>query len=198
MRRTYAILAATMLIATPAYADHYEFDKSHTHIAFYVNHLGFSDMLGQFTSYSGSFDFDENHPEQSKIDVTLKPSGIRTSSDILDHVLQGSAFFNTDAYPDIRFTSTSTTVTGKNTGDVTGNLTMLGVTKPVTLHVRYNKSGYNPVTSLYVSGFNAEATLKRSDFGMTNLIPQVSDEVRVELSAEAINLDRKKNESLKH
>jgi len=94
MRLISKILAvAAISMATPAYADHYEFDKAHTHIAFYVNHLGFSDMLGLFTSFDGTYQFDQNHPEQSVIDVTIKPSGIRTSSELLDHVLQGSNFF---------------------------------------------------------------------------------------------------------
>ena len=184
-------------VSAPAYADHYEFDKAHTHIVFYVNHLGFSDMLGQFTSYDGTFQFDQKKPETSAIDVTLKPDGIRTTSELLDHVLQGENFFNTSQYPDIRFVSTSIKVTSANTGDVTGNLTMLGTTKPITLHVRFNKADYQPVTNLYIAGFNAQTTLKRADFGMSYGIPMVGDDVRVEISTEGVNLDRKKAESLK-
>ena len=190
-------LICSSLIASPAYADHYEFDKSHTHIAFYVNHLGFSDMLGLMTSYNGSYQFDEKHPEQSAVDVTLKPTGIHTSSEILDHVLQGENFFNSDKFPEIHFVSTSVKVTGDKTGDINGNLTMLGVTKPITLHVHFNKADYQPVTNLYISGFNAETTLKRSDFGMSYGIPMVGDEVRVEISTEGVNQERKKAESLK-
>ena len=129
----------------PAYADHYEFDKSHTHIAFFINHLGYSDMLGIVSDYSGSFDFDPAHPENSKIDVTLRPDSITTSSDILDHVLRGSNFFNTDKFPDMHFASTSVKVTGDNTGDVIGNLTLLSATKTVVLHVHFNKAGYNTI-----------------------------------------------------
>jgi len=201
MRSTLAskILFAILLLVSPAaHADQYEFDKEHTHIAFYVNHLGLSDMLGLFKSYDGNFKFDEKHPEQSTIDITLKPSGIETSSKLLDHVLQGDNFFNTDKFPDIHFVSTSLKVTGDNTGDLTGDLTMLGVTKPLTLHVHYNKSAYSPVTNMYSSGFTADTTLKRSDFGMSYGIPMVGDEVRVEISTEGLDLDRKKAESLKH
>ncbi len=192
------LLTALLLIPATAHADNFEFDKSHTHIAFYVNHLGFSDMLGQFTSFSGKLQFDPNHPDQSALEVTLHPSGIRTSSELLDSALQGEMFFATSKYPDIRFVSTGTTVTGKDTGDVSGNLTMLGITKPFTLHVHFNKIGYHPVTNMYTAGFSAKASLKRSDFGMGYLIPGVSDEVRIEIEAEATDLDKKLAEKIKH
>ncbi len=80
---TRAIFAAlpALFIAAPALADTYEFDKSHTKILFFINHLGFSDTIGEFTGYDGNFTFDQNAPEKSSVDVTLKPSGIRTSSE---------------------------------------------------------------------------------------------------------------------
>jgi polyisoprenoid-binding protein YceI len=188
-----------MLMATPAFAsDHYEFDKGHTSILFFVDHLGFSDMVGFFTAYSGGFTFDPAHPEASTIDVSLDPSGIRTSSTLLDHILQGEKFFNTDKFPAIRFVSEGITATGAHTGNVTGNLTMLGVTKPLTLHVHFNKAGYHPMTQNFVAGFSAEGTLKRSDFGMNYLIPMVGDQVRFMIQTEAIDLDRKNAERIKH
>ena len=178
--------------------DHYEFDTSHTHIAFLVNHLGYSNMLGLFTKYEGKIQFDPKYPEQSVVDVTLHPTGIQTSSEILDHVLQGENFFNSDKYPDIHYVSTAIKITGDHTGDLTGNLTMLGVTKPLTLHVIFNKADYQPVTNLFVAGFSAHADLKRSDFGMSYAIPMVGDDVHVDIEAETIDQDRKNAEKLKH
>lgn len=191
---------ATALFATPAFAalDHYEFDKQHTHICFYISHMGFSEMMGIFTSYDGSFQFDPAAPEKSVIDVTLHPSGIRTSSEMLDHHLQGEKWFNTAKYPDIHFVSQSVKTTGEHTGDVTGNVTMLGVTKPVVLHVHFNKADYQPITNLFVAGFNADATLTRSDFGMKEGIPLVGDEVRIEISTEGVDQDLKKAGEIKH
>jgi polyisoprenoid-binding protein YceI len=189
---------AALLYAAPALADRYEFDKSHTSIVFHVNHLGFSEVMGVFTKFNGDFEFDRDHPEKSKIDVKLSPSGIRTSSELLDDVLQGKDFFNTATYPGITFVSRSIKVTGKNTGDVTGDVTLLGVTRPVTLHVTLNKADYAPITNMYVAGFHANATLKRSDFGMTYSIPLVGDDVRIDIDTEGVNLDRKKEESLRH
>src|SRR5262245_60139302 len=134
MRFTHFLTFSTALLASgPALAalDHYEFDKSHTHIGFYVSHMGFSEMMGIFSSYDGSFQFDPAAPEKSVTDVTLHPSGIHTSSELLDKHLQGEKWFNSAKYPDIRFVSSSVKITGEHDGDVTGNVTMLGVTKPV-------------------------------------------------------------------
>lgn len=186
-----------LLCASPALADHYTFDKEHTTIMFCISHLGFSEMVGIFTSYDGSFIFDENQPEKSSVDVSLRPSGIHTSSSALDSTLQGKDFFNSSKFPEIHFTSNGVKVTGDHEGVVTGNLTMLGVTKPVKLKVHFNKAGYHPLTNLYVAGFSADTTIKRSDFGMTYLTSMVGDDVKIEIQTEGINDDRKKNESIK-
>lgn len=199
MRKFALPLLASLLVSAPAFAaaDKYEFDKNHTTILFLVNHLGFSEMVGRFTTFDGNFTFDQSAPEKSTVDVTLAPSGIKTSSEALDKELQNEKFFNSAKYPDIHFVSTSVKVTDKNSGDVTGNLTMLGVTKPVVLHVHFNKADYHPITKNFQAGFSANTTIKRSDFGLTNLIPMVGDEVRIEIQTEGTDLDRKKAESIK-
>lgn len=182
-----------LLVATPALAaDRYEFDKSHTNILFFVSHVGFSQMVGVFTDYDGHFTFDPRKPEDSTIDVTIKPSGIRTSSTALDEHLQKADFFNTEKFPDIKFVSTGIQVTGEKTGIVTGNATLLGITKPVALKVTYNKGDYHPISKDFVAGFSAEAIIKRSDFGMTTGIPMVGDEVKIVIETEGVNVDMKK------
>lgn len=192
MRRLFSALIAGILIGTPALAaDRFEFDKSHTRILFFINHLGFSETVGEFTDYDGHFTFDEKAPETSSVDITLKPAGIRTPSTDLDKHLQAPDWFNTEKYPDIRFVSTDIKVNAASkTADVTGNLTMLGVTKPVVLHVTFNKADYHPMAGFYVAGFKGEATLKRSDFGFTNAIPMVGDEVRLLVHTEGMNKTR--------
>jgi len=199
MRLPRFLSAAALLFASPAFAlDHYEFDKAHTNIVFHINHLGFSEMVGLMTSYDGSFQFDPKTPDQSKIDVTIHPKGIKTSSDKLDQELQGEKWFNTAKFPDMHFVSTGIAITGEHTGDVTGDLTMLGVTKPVTLHVQFNKGDYHPMTGQFMAGFSATGTLKRSDFGMTSFIPMVGDEVQIEIQTEGQDMDRKKEDAIKH
>lgn len=182
-----ALLASlVLLLSSPAAmaADKYDFDKSHTHIIFFVNHLGFSNTIGRIKEYDGYFTFDEKEPEKSEVDVTLKSGSIDTSIPALNKELYGDKFFNIEKFPTIHFKSTKVTVTGKNTGDVIGDLTLLGVTKPVTLHVYYNKSGIHPFTNNYVSGFTADASLKRSDFGMNAFEPAVGDEIRLHFEVE--------------
>lgn len=197
MKRIILAALLSTVFSAPALADKYEFDKSHTKILFFINHLGFSDTVGEFTTYDGNFTFDQAKPEASTVDVTLKPSGIRTSSPALDQHLQAAEYFNSEKFPDIRFVSKSIKVTGPNTGEVLADVTMLGVTKPVTLKVTFNKADYHPFTQAYVAGFRAEATLKRSDFGMTASIPAVGDEVKILVNTEGTSLDKKKTDAIK-
>lgn len=200
MKKTIALaFAAVSLFSASALAapEKYEFDKSHTRILFFINHLGFSDMVGEFTSYDGAIIFDDKDPAKSSLDITIKPQSVRTSSEALDKELQNDKFFNSEKFPEIKFVSTGIAATDEKTGNVTGNATLLGVTKPVVLNVTYNKGDYHPYTNLYVSGFKAEATLKRSDFGMNYGLPMIGDEVRIEIQTELVNLDRKKNEAIK-
>jgi polyisoprenoid-binding protein YceI len=194
MRTTLIALTAltTALVATPALADHYTLDKAHTNVIFFINHLGFSDMIGKFKDIDGTFTFDQQAPEKSVIDVTIMPSSIETSSAKLDSELQNDKFFNSDKFPTIHFVSKIVKITGSNTGDVEGDLTMLGVTKPATLHVKFNKADVHPMTKDYVAGFSAETTVKRSEFGMGAYIPMVGDDVRVMIQTEGVDQDRKK------
>jgi polyisoprenoid-binding protein YceI len=196
MRKLF--LSLLLLVATPAFAaDRYEFDKGHTAILFFIDHMGYSKTIGKFTEYDGSFTFDEKKPETSSINVTLKPAGIKTSSAPLDEHLQNADFFNTAKFPEIKFVSTGIQVTGAKTGIVTGDVTMLGITKPVALKVTLNKAGTHPKTMDLVAGFSAEATIKRSDFGMAYGIPMVGDEVKIVIETEGVNVENKPKETKK-
>lgn len=192
--RFLTLLLSALLFAAPVAAqdNKFTFDKSHTRILFFINHMGFSETVGEFTMYDGHFVFDEQDPTKSSVDVVLKPAGIRTPSPELDKHLQGTDFFNTEKFPDITFKSTAVKVTGKNTGEATGDLTILGVTKPATLKITFNKADYHMMTGSYVAGFSGEATIKRSEFGMNYGIPMVGDEVRLLVHTEGVNESRKK------
>lgn len=186
---TIVSLFAAVSAGAQAAPDKYEIDKTHTHIIFFANHLGYSQTIGRIKEYEGYFTFDENEPEKSEVDVTLKPASVDTSVPALDETLRGEKFFNVAQFPTMRFKSTGVKVTdkAKKTGDVAGELTLLGVTKPVTLHVTYNKSGIHPYTNNYVSGFSAEARIKRSEFGMDKYLPDVGDEVVIHIEAEGVD-----------
>lgn len=187
----YTLFSAfiSVLYVSPVKAAEYHFDKEHTTILFFVDHLGFSDKVGRFTDYDGTLSFDEDHPEQGSIKVTLHPAGIRTDSEKLDEVLQSKDWFNTKEYPDITFESTSIDKTGDNKADISGWMSMLGQRHYVTFHTTFNKAGTHPVTGQYVSGFSATGDIKRSQFGMNNQVPMVGDEVEVRIEAEFIRND---------
>ena len=142
-----------------------------------------------FREANGSFVFDESEPAVSDIDVTVKAASIFTNHDKRDEHLRGPDFLWVEKYPEMTFRSTSAEQTGPGTGKVTGELTMRGVTKPVTLDVVWNKSGQYPFGDMhYATGISARTKIKRSDFGMTYAVESglVGDEVEIILEFEAI------------
>lgn len=196
MRKLFLLAFAVMLawanvtVAGDA-IDRYQFDKSHTHIMFFIDHLGFSKMVGQFHDYSGGFSFDEKNPEASKIDVTIKTASIDTDVPELDSKLAGDKWFNSEQFPDATFVSTNIVKTGKKTGRVYGNFTLMGVTKPITLDVTFNKAGKYPVGDIYAAGFEARGKIFRSAFGMNEGLPFVGDRVDLLIHVEAHRIEPK-------
>lgn len=186
LRNFISFSFAVLFLAVSAEAKpaRYDLDKAHTGIFFFVNHLGFSDKIGQFRDYDGYFLFDKDNPKEGVVEVVIRPKGIDTGSKELDEELQKDKWFNTAKYPEIKFKSTRVEVTGENKADVTGWLTMLGVEKPMTLKVSFNREGKHPVNEKHVAGFSAKAVIYRSAFGMDNFVPMVGDEVRVLIEAE--------------
>jgi polyisoprenoid-binding protein YceI len=152
------LIAAAVFLSSAACAkgaEKYIFDPAHTQILFSVNHLGFSYPHGRFDKFSGGFTFDLARPEKSKIDITIDTNSVNMASEDWNRMMKGDNFFDVKKFPAITFKSTKIETTGKNTGRVTGDLTILGVTKPVTLNVTYNKSGIHPYNKNYVAGFSA-------------------------------------------
>jgi polyisoprenoid-binding protein YceI len=190
MRRTlFAATAALALSAGPqgaisAHAADYTIDPSHTHILFMVNHLGLSNMIGLFTDMAGTFSFDPAHVEASKVKVTIKTASISTQFSPRDADLKGADWFNVTEFPEMTFTGTSFSKTDDHTGAITGNLTLLGVTKPVTLHVTFNNAGLRASDKKQAAGFSATGKLKRSDFGMKTFIPYIGDDVSLIIETE--------------
>ena len=194
MRNTLAaaLFAGLMMTAMPALAakklpaDSYAFDKVHTQIMFSVSHLGFSFSTGSFTVFDGGFTFDEAKPESSTVNVTIDTDSITLHDDKWEEHMKSEDFFNVAAFPTMTFKSTLAEKTGDNTGRLTGDLTLLGVTKPVTLDVIFNKGAVHPYSKQYVAGFSATGALKRSDFGMVYGLPGIGDEVNITLEVEGI------------
>ncbi|MCF8470064.1 MAG: YceI family protein [Parvibaculum sp.] len=183
-----AITAALAFLATPALAetDTYQIDTSHTYVGFEVNHLGFSTTYGRFNDVSGTIELDEADPEKSSVDVKIVPASIDTGHEKRDEHVRGPDFLDVETYPAMSFKSTRIERTGETTGKITGDLTMHGVTKPVTLDATLNSMGAYPMgENVTAAGFSASATIKRSDFGMDKWTPMIGDEIPVTISLEA-------------
>lgn len=187
-----AIKAVTLNQPLENSANFYDIDKSHTSILFFIDHLGFSKMVGEFHDYSGGFVFDEENVENSKVDVTVNVASVDTDVEKLNEHLRAPDFFNVEKYPTARFVSTKVEKTGKNTGIVYGDFTMMGVTKPIKMDVKFNKAGKFPMNDNYVAGFEGRAKIVRSAFNMTNGLPMIGDEVDLLIHTEGVRKDSKK------
>jgi polyisoprenoid-binding protein YceI len=184
MKKIFAILLTIIFASSAQAADNYEFDANHVNIIWFANHFGFSNPSGKFTDVSGKVVLDEKNPQNSSLDVTIKINSLSTGLPKFDNHLKSADFLNADKYPTAKFVSTSVKLTGKNKAKVSGDFTLLGVTKPLTLDVTLNKLGLNQFTQKKSAGFSAKASFKRSDFGIDYGIPGVSDEVRLLIEAE--------------
>lgn len=185
-----AAMAATLSFPVQAIAaDRYEFDKAHTQILFFVNHLGYSFSMGKFLDFDGGFVFDEETPENSSIDVTIQTGSIEMNDQAWNDHMKNEDFFHVEQYPAMTFKSTGIEITGEDTANITGDLTILDVTKPVTLDVKHNKTGKSPFGDDYKSGFSATANIKRSEWGMNYGLPNVGDDVEIRLEVEAVRVE---------
>ena len=158
----------------------------HTQVIFGIRHLGLSTFYGTVGRVTGTLNFDPAQPEKSALDVQIDMNSIATPVEELNNTLKSSVF-HTDKFPTATFVSTRIVKTGPNTGSVTGNLTLAGVTKPVTLNVTFNGGRSMPLPLPgYRVGFDATGTIRRSDFGLTHMIWSgfVSDEVNLIIDCE--------------
>jgi polyisoprenoid-binding protein YceI len=180
-----ALAAALVVACTPLYATHYILESQHSEGVVRWSHLGFSNPTAQFTLVEGSLDFDQADPTRSSVTATIKLANFSSGVPDLDDNLHSVDFFDIARYPTATFTSTR--VERGSAPDqlkVTGNLTLRGVTRPVTLDVTINKVGTNIRSNLPSVGFEATAMLKRSDFGLGLYVPQVSDEVSIHITCQ--------------
>tara|TARA_B100000678_G_scaffold151939_1_gene126870 strand:- start:1830 stop:2468 length:639 start_codon:yes stop_codon:yes gene_type:complete len=168
----------------------YETDPSHTLVAWTVNHFGFNDYFGAFGDIEGTLTIDPANPDDAKVDVSIPIDSVTVVSEGLrDHLLRPGKdgaepdFFGPDAGM-ARFVSTGVDVAPSGTeAQIAGNLTMNGVTRPVTIYARFTGAGSNPMSKVETVGFMGTAKIMRSDFGIDFALPVVSDEVTLKISA---------------
>ncbi len=185
------ILAAALTLgATSAFAaDKYVLDASHAQVIFSYNHLGFSTTYGMFSGFEGEIMFDQDDPAASSVNVSMPVMSMFTGWEKREDHFMADDFFGAKEGDMITFSSTAIEVTGDDTAKITGDLTMNDVTKSVTLDAKLNKAGDHPQAGKPWAGFDATATLLRSDFDLGMFAPFVSDEVAVRISIEAMKAD---------
>ena len=189
MKKLHLLTAfSAFLLAQPALADVYVIDKVHSTMGFQVRHL-FSQVPGKFDDFSGQVQFNEADPANSSVAEKIKAASIDTGNEQRDKDLRSPNFFNAAKYPEITFKSKSVKKTGDNTANITGDLTMHGVTKEVVLKAELLGKGAG-MQGKTVSGWEATTALKRSDFGISwNKAVEgtqiVGDDVRIDLRVEA-------------
>lgn len=174
---------------TTAEAAEFELDPTHTSITFFVSHIGFADTAGMFLESSGTFSYDEETQELKNAKITVNTDSVFTNHDKRDEHLKGADFLNTGEYPEMTFVATQAEKLSTTEGKVTGDLTLLGVTKPITLDVKLNNAGNYPFgDGHYAIGIDATGTFKRSDFGMSYGVDGniVGDEIKLVLGFEGI------------
>ena len=188
MIRHPAIIAAAFAFASSTlHATTYTLEPDYTQGVFRWNHLGFSSPAAQFAQGQGTLEFDPGDPSHASVRVTIPLSTLYTGVPDLDEDFRSQDFFDTARFPSATFKSTHVEAGALQEHlKVTGDLSLHGVTKPVTLDVTVIKIGTNPRTSLPTVGFEATTTLRRSDFGLGKYVPQVSDEIQLQLISQAV------------
>ncbi|MGB1467030.1 MAG: YceI family protein [Alcanivorax nanhaiticus] len=189
MKKT-GLAAAALLISSMAFAEPagtYQFDKkgAHQFVMFKISHLGYSWLYGRFNDFNGTFTVDANNPENSKVEATIQTASVDSNHAERDKHLRGDDFLDVDKYPTATFKSTSIEQTGDDTAKITGDFTLHGVTKPVTLDAKMIGYGDDPWGG-YRMGLEASTSLKLADFGITKDLGPASETVEIIISVEGI------------
>lgn len=185
MMKRHSLFAVLLLSSLPAFAaESYTVDPAHTFPYFSISHLGFSTMHGRFDTSSGKVTLDLA-AKTGSVDIAIDANSISTGFAKRDAHLKSPDFFNAAEFPTITYKSSSIKFKGDVPVSVDGNLTLLGVSKPVTLTIDAFKCGTNPMNKKDECGAAATAQIKRSDFGMKAFLPGVGDDVKLEFEIEA-------------
>lgn len=175
-----ALLTAGFANAEPVT---YVLDPAHTQVAFTVDRFGFNHVLGRFDQVSGEVVLDEANPTQSSVHAVVQIISVSTGNETRDGHLRSDRWLSADAFPTMEFRSTSVRLTGEHSAEVTGELTLLGQTRPLTLNVTLNRLGESPSNHRASAGFSATGSLLRSAFGSANAQGFIGDSVSFNIEA---------------
>lgn len=162
----------------------YKIDPDHTSVTFKINHLGFSHYTGRFDRVEGYTNFNSHEPDQSTVDVTVYTNSVNVNNPKLEEDLRTEQWFDVIKFPRATFHATRIDRTGPMTGKVSGDFTLLGIRRKLTLDATFVGTGISQFTKKQVLGFSAVGRFDRSDYGMSNLLPMMGNEVVLEIEAE--------------
>ena len=181
-----ALAAVAVLVTAPARAatETFDLDVAHTYPSFEINHLGFSVMRGAFTATTGTLSYDEQS-HMGSVKAIIDVASISTGFAKRDEHLRSKDFFNAEKFPTMTFSAENFMLEAGKPVTVAGSLTLLGVTKPVSLSVQATQCGKR-MGQDYVCGAIVSTTIKRSEWGMNTYVPYIGDEVKIQVEVEAI------------
>lgn len=181
-----ALVACLLLTGAASAADYkVDIEGQHAFIQFKVNHLGFSWMYGSFKNFDGTFSYDADKPEDSKVNIVIKTNSVDTNHAERDKHLRGADFLNVRKHPEATFASKSVQVTGEDTMDVLGDLTFNGVTKPAVIQVTKTGEGPDPWGG-YRTGFEGNMSIQLKDFNVKMDLGPATQTVEFMLSLEGV------------
>ncbi len=181
----FALLAWTVSVTAVATAEPYVLDRSHAHVTFTVDHLGYSLVHGQFREFDAEIDFDPENVEATEVTFVIQAASIDTFWDARDRHVRSPDFLDVENHPEITFVATGVTQTGEETADITGDLTIRGTTLEVTFNGRLNKAGPSPFDpSKKIVGLTVEGEIDRTAFGISYAAPAVGATIPIRIDLE--------------
>lgn len=187
MRSILPCLLLAALSPTAGAVDEFRFDPVHSQVQFHVEHLGFSFSEGEFQQFEGWFRFDPKDPDSAACDVRLPIAGLDMDDAGWTKKMLGKDWFDAETHPDMHFRCTGLELDAEGrAGTLSGTLTLRGVSRPVDLALTVNRIATHKFSQAYVAGFSATTSIRRSEFGMTHLIPDIGDTVAIRLEIEGI------------
>jgi polyisoprenoid-binding protein YceI len=160
----------------------YRVEPAHTQVGFTLSHLGFTNFSGLFSGASGVLQIDPGNLAAAKLEVDIPVQTVLTTVPKLDEELRGAQWFDAAQFPTARFVSTSVTRESPTRAKITGDLTLHGVTRPITLEAHFVGAGVNPLDRSYTLGFEATGVIERGDFGIKAYLPMLGDDVRLTIA----------------
>ena len=186
MKKFAILFSAVLALSAFATVSTWSNDKAHSSLGFTITHLGISDISGTFKNFEVSVNSAKDDFSDAVFELSADVASINTAIEMRDNHLKSADFFDVEKFPKLTFKSTSLTPAGKDRYKLTGNLTLHGVTKPVTMDLWYRGTVTNPMSKAATSGFQVSGVIKRSDFGIGEKFPapMLSDEVRIKADGE--------------